>query len=79
MLRELRQHGYDISPGILYPILQRMTQVGWLSCEVEAGGGLRTRRYYTLTSKRREAFAVIRKQFAELRGEVLPSGAKGKS
>jgi len=28
MLIELRRHGYNISPGTLYPLLHRMEQVG---------------------------------------------------
>lgn len=30
MLEELRHHGYEVSPGTLYPILARMEHFGWL-------------------------------------------------
>ena len=30
MLDELRHHGYQISPGTLYPLLARMERLGWL-------------------------------------------------
>ncbi|MPY87028.1 MAG: hypothetical protein GEU99_03820 [Luteitalea sp.] len=30
MLGELRRHGYDLSPGTLYPLLKRMQRNGWL-------------------------------------------------
>jgi DNA-binding PadR family transcriptional regulator len=30
MLEELRQHGYRVSPGTLYPLLARMEKLGWL-------------------------------------------------
>jgi len=31
MLGELRHHGYDVSPGTLYPLLKRMERFGWLT------------------------------------------------
>ena len=31
MLEELREHGYRVSPGTLYPLLGRMVRLGWLS------------------------------------------------
>jgi DNA-binding PadR family transcriptional regulator len=55
MLGELRRHGYDISPGTLYPLLKRMERNRWLRCEVEAGGGPRARRYYHLTREGRQS------------------------
>jgi PadR family transcriptional regulator PadR len=72
MLVELRRHGYDISPGTLYPILKRMEANGWLRSELEPGGGLRARRYYRLTRDGHAALDVIRAALAELRGEVAP-------
>jgi hypothetical protein len=30
MLTELRRHGYEISPGTLYPLLKRLERFGWL-------------------------------------------------
>ena len=30
MLEELREHGYRVSPGTLYPLLARMEKLGWL-------------------------------------------------
>src|ERR1044071_7723073 len=30
MIVELRRHGYEISPGTLYPLLHRMERLGWL-------------------------------------------------
>ena len=38
ILQELRRHGYDISPGTLYPLLARMEGNGWLRSEVAPGG-----------------------------------------
>ena len=30
MMEELREHGYRVSPGTLYPMMARMTKIGWL-------------------------------------------------
>src|SRR5215831_4765515 len=73
MLTELRRHGYEISPGTLYPLLQRMETLGWLKCQVEEGGGRRARRDYRLTRKGREVLATVKEQLRELWGEVMES------
>lgn len=66
IITELRRHGYDISPGTLYPLLQRMERHGWLQSNGdEAGGGAHARRNYHLTAKGRE---VIR----QWRGPASP-------
>jgi DNA-binding PadR family transcriptional regulator len=50
IITELRRHGYEISPGTLYPLLQRLVRHGWLNVTVQ-GGGRRARRDYRLTPK----------------------------
>lgn len=76
MLVELRRHGYDISPGTLYPILKRMEASGWLRSEQESGAGAHARRYYRLTRDGQAALDVIRAALAELQGEVMPRKQK---
>lgn len=75
MLGELREHGYDVSPGTLYPILKRMEHNGWLRSQVEGPGGLRARRSYFLTAEGRKVLAMIRRQLQELNLEVSEEGA----
>jgi DNA-binding PadR family transcriptional regulator len=70
MLHELQHHGYDVSPGTLYPLLRRMEQRGWLRSESDVSRGPRARREYHLTPLGREVLALVRKQLDELRGEV---------
>jgi len=70
MLRELREHGYEISPGTLYPLLHRMVRLGWLKCKVEPRGG-RARRDYRLTPQGRRALHLVREQIRELYREVV--------
>jgi PadR family transcriptional regulator, regulatory protein PadR len=75
VLSELRRHGYDISPGTLYPLLKRMERNGWLRCEVEAGAGPRGRRYYHLTAGGAAVLEVVREAVGELHHEVVEETA----
>lgn len=70
MLDELRHHGYEISPGTLYPLLVRLERLGWLRSKTDPAGGARARRDYRLTPKGRLILAKIREALAELQGEV---------
>ncbi len=70
MLTELRRHGYEISPGTLYPLLQRMERIGWLKCKANPRRG-RARKDYRLTAQGRKALEVIRTQVTELYDEVV--------
>lgn len=71
MFAELRRHGYDISPGTLYPLLKRMERNRWLECEVEPGGGPRSRRYYHLTREGRAVLDIVVEMVGELHHEVI--------
>lgn len=71
VIRELRRHGYEVSPGTLYPMLARMERRGWLAGNVDPGGGLRARREYSLTDKGREVLALLRSQVEEMYREVV--------
>src|ERR1044071_189387 len=71
VLGELRRHGYDISPGTLYPLLKRMERNGWLRCEIEPGSGLRRRRFYQLTNEGAVVLASLREAIVELHHEVI--------
>ncbi|MBI3983589.1 MAG: helix-turn-helix transcriptional regulator [Gemmatimonadetes bacterium] len=70
VIRELRRHGYEISPGTLYPLLARMERRGWLRCRVPPGGGRRARKEYTLTRTGRQVLRLLRRQVEELYREV---------
>jgi DNA-binding PadR family transcriptional regulator len=79
IVTELRRHGYQISPGTLYPLLQRMTRLGWLKCKRDPSGGLRARKDYRLTSKGREVLATIRDNVVELYHEVVVEAGYSKA
>jgi len=67
---ELRRHGYEISPGTLYPLLNRMARYGWLACRKNSRGA-RARKDYRLTAAGRKVLAVVREQIEELYEEVV--------
>ena len=71
ILTELRRHGYEISPGTLYPLLNRMTRLGWLKCKSDPGAGRRARKDYRLTPQGRKVLALLREQVQELHEEVV--------
>jgi PadR family transcriptional regulator, regulatory protein PadR len=50
MLEELREHGYNLSSGTLYPILHSMERDGLLIREDRKVEG-KIRKYYSTTSK----------------------------
>ncbi len=70
LIDELRRHGYDLSPGTLYPILHGLERAGYLAREDRLVGG-KIRKYYTITAAGRQALAEVRPKIAELTTEVL--------
>ncbi len=71
MMSELRRHGYEISPGTLYPLLQRMERHGWLKRARSEGTGPRARKNYLLTGEGRKILRLVRKQVEEMHREVV--------
>src|SRR5580698_2314703 len=61
MLEELREHGYRVSPGTLYPLLGRMVRLGWLSRSRDGR--------YRLTAAGRKTLTEVCTRLREL-GEV---------
>jgi len=78
MISELREHGYEISAGTLYPLLHRMERLGWLKSKSDAGKGKRSRRDYRLTPAGRKILAILREQVEELHHEVVVEARKPK-
>lgn len=70
MIRELRHHGYEVSPGTLYPILKRMEANGWLTSSADPARGPKAPRAYRITAEGRAVLNVVRKQLRELGVEV---------
>lgn len=74
MIEELKRHGYELSPGTLYPILHGLEESGYLVSEERLVGG-KVRKYYTITDEGRGMLRQARKQIRELTGEVLEGDA----
>lgn len=70
LIEELKRHGYEISPGTLYPILHNLEAAGYLIREKRVVGG-KVRKYYSITDEGRAALAEARRQIRELVDEVL--------
>lgn len=70
LIAELARHGYDLSPGTLYPLLHGMEAAGYLSREERVVGG-KVRKYYRATPLGEQALAEARAKINELVSEVL--------
>ncbi len=76
MLNELRRHGYDVSPGTLYPILHRMEAYGWLRRECDPTGGSKSRQSYFITPQGQEVLKTLTGQIKALHHEVVVEATK---
>lgn len=70
MMEELARHGYEVSPGTLYPILQKLEEVGYLTSHAEVVAG-KTRRYYRATPEGAAALEATKAKLRELVKEVI--------
>jgi len=70
MIEELRRHGYEVSPGTIYPVLHGLESGGYLTREDRVVGG-KVRKYYTITVEGRAALGEARAKIVELIYEVV--------
>lgn len=70
MIEELQSHGYELSPGTLYPILHGLEESGYLVSEERVTGG-KVRKYYSITDEGRIMLQQAQVQIRELTSEVL--------
>jgi PadR family transcriptional regulator, regulatory protein PadR len=70
IMEELQRHGYDLSPGTLYPILRQLHEAGYLSFNEEVVGGKR-RKNFRITASGRKVLAEARTKVQELVSEVV--------
>lgn len=77
IIEELRRHGYEVSPGTLYPVLHGLEEARYLRRADRVVGG-KVRKYYAITPRGRKALVVAREKIGELVREVLeePSVAR---
>ncbi len=67
---KLTRHGYRISPGTLYPLLQRLEKEGYLQSSSRVVNG-RTRRYYQATAEGELVLEQSRQRIREPVTEVI--------
>jgi DNA-binding PadR family transcriptional regulator len=75
LIAELRRHGYELSPGTLYPVLRQLEQTGYLRRLNRVVNG-KVRKYYILTSRGGQALIDARAKIAELVSEVLAARSR---
>lgn len=66
---ELARHGYELSPGTLYPLLHSLEEAGYLSREDRVVDG-KVRKYYRATPLGRRTLAEARVRIQELANEI---------
>lgn len=69
MIEELRKHGYDMSPGTLYPLLHSMETNGLLEKEEKIEEG-KIRKYYKITELGKTVLGEAKEKAYELFKEI---------
>ncbi len=69
LIEELGRHGYDISPGTLYPIFHSLEEDGLLKSEGRVVDG-KVRRYYRTTAKGKKTLLEAKEKVRELLNEI---------
>ena len=67
---ELARHGYNVSPGTLYPVLHRLEKEGYLESRPRVVNG-RMRKYYQATAEGKLVLEQSKKKIRELVTEVI--------
>ena len=70
LIAELGRHGYELSPGSMYPLLHQLEEAGYLRRTDRIVNG-KVRKYYAITRAGAGALADARRKIRELVGEVL--------
>jgi PadR family transcriptional regulator PadR len=73
LITELRRHGYELSPGTLYPVLHHLEHAGYLAQVTRVVDG-KVRKYYAITRRGSAALADAREKVGELVEELLDAG-----
>jgi len=75
LITELRRHGYELSPGKMYPVLHQLRQARYLRRIDRVVNG-KVRKYYMITQRGTDALADARTKIGELVGELLEAELK---
>lgn len=69
MIEELKNHGYEISAGTLYPIFHNLEKDGLLFMSHKKVGG-KVRKYYSITEEGIAVLQAARGKIDELKREI---------
>lgn len=73
LIKELEEHGYHVSPGTMYPILNKLEQDNLLLSEkVNVEGKIR--KYYRLTKEGQKTLGKAKEKIKELALEIFEEG-----
>jgi DNA-binding PadR family transcriptional regulator len=75
MIKELGRHGYQLSPGTLYPILHNLEKVGYLDLEKRVVEG-KVRKFYRATNLGKKALKQATVKVIELMNEIGINNSK---
>ncbi len=70
LIDELKRHGYDISPGTLYPIFHSLEKDKLLQSYQEVVKG-KVRKYYRATAKGKKTLEAAKTKVLELVREII--------
>lgn len=70
IMAELARHGYQLSPGTLYPMLHSLERKGYLRSTEKRDGG-HIRRIYKATPRGRRILRAARRKVRALFGEIF--------
>jgi DNA-binding PadR family transcriptional regulator len=70
MIEELARHGYRISPGSFYPLLEKLEKKGYLR-SIEERDGKSLRKVYRATRQGQAALIAAKDKVRELFGELF--------
>jgi len=70
MMDELKNHGYQVSPGIIYPILHSLENEGFLKSRKKNVRG-KIRKYYKITVKGEKILQESREKIKKLINEII--------
>lgn len=70
MMEELKGHGYNVSPGTLYPVLKSMVEEGLIEKEDRNVNG-KIRKYYKTTEAGKRLLLELKENLKELVHDVV--------
>jgi PadR family transcriptional regulator PadR len=73
IMAELARHGYQLSPGTLYPMLHSLERKGYLRSTAKRDAG-HIRRIYKATPRGRQILRAARRKVRELFEEIFAEG-----